>query len=120
MAKSFTGRKRVRKSFGRIPEVAPMPNLIEVQRRSYEQFLQREVKAENRKDAGLQEVFKSVFPIRDFSNRAELQFVRYELEDPRYDVVAVRRIGDARRRAGIGHRQANKDADQNEWKYKRT
>ncbi len=93
MVKSFTGRKRVRKSFGRIPEVAPMPNLIEVQRRSYEQFLQREVKAENRKDAGLQEVFKSVFPIRDFSNRAELQFVRYELEDPRYDVEECQQRG---------------------------
>ena len=93
MIKSFTGRKRVRKSFGRIPEVAPMPNLIEVQRRSYEQFLQREVKAEVRKDAGLQEVFKSVFPIRDFSNRAELQFVRYELEDPRYDVEECQQRG---------------------------
>ena len=93
MAKSFTGRKRIRKSFGRIPEVAPMPNLIEVQKRSYEQFLQRDVPAEQRKDSGLQEVFKSVFPIRDFSNRAQLEFVRYELEDPRYDVEEYQQRG---------------------------
>jgi DNA-directed RNA polymerase subunit beta len=93
MPKSFTGRKRIRKTFGRIPEVAPMPNLIEVQRRSYEQFLQREILAEQRKDAGLQEVFKSVFPIRDFSNRAQLDFVRYELEDPRYDVEECQQRG---------------------------
>ncbi len=93
MAKSFTGRKRIRKSFGRIPEVAPMPNLIEVQRRSYEQFLQRDVPAAERRDGGLQEVFKSVFPIRDFSNRAQLEFVRYELEDPRYDVEECQQRG---------------------------
>ncbi|MGB8275158.1 MAG: DNA-directed RNA polymerase subunit beta [Alphaproteobacteria bacterium] len=93
MAKSFTGRKRIRKDFGRIAEVAPMPNLIEVQRRSYEQFLQRDVPADQRKDAGLQEVFKSVFPIRDFSNRAQLDFVRYELEEPRYDVEECQQRG---------------------------
>ena len=76
MAKSFTGRKRIRKSFGRIPEVAPMPNLIEVQRTSYEHFLQMEDRPEERANVGLQEVFKSVFPIRDFSERAQLEFVR--------------------------------------------
>ena len=74
MTKSFTGRKRIRKSFGRIPEVAPMPNLIEVQRSSYDHFLQMGVLAENRVGVGLQEVFKSVFPIRDFSERAQLEF----------------------------------------------
>ena len=74
MAKSFTGRKRIRKSFGRIPEVAPMPNLIEVQKSSYDHFLQMGVTAANRTGVGLQEVFKSVFPIRDFSDRARLEF----------------------------------------------
>jgi DNA-directed RNA polymerase subunit beta len=93
MAKSFTGRKLIRKNFGRISEVAPMPNLIEVQKRSYEQFLQRNVPAEQRADIGLQEVFKSVFPIRDFSNRAQLEFVRYELEEPRYDVEECQQRG---------------------------
>ena len=70
MAKSFTGRKRIRRSFGRIPEVAPMPNLIEVQKSSYDHFLQMGVTAENRGSVGLQEVFRSVFPVRDFSEKS--------------------------------------------------
>ena len=86
MTKSFTGRKRIRKSFGRIPEVAPMPNLIDVQRSSYEAFLQMVVPPDSRTQTGLQEVFKSVFPIDDFAGRGRLEFVNYELEDPKYDV----------------------------------
>src|SRR3954452_6431630 len=93
MATSFTGRKRIRKSFGRIPEVAPMPNLIEVQKSSYDHFLQMGVAPENRASVGLQEVFKSVFPIRDFSERAQLEFVRYELEQPKYDVEECQQRG---------------------------
>ena len=69
ITRSFTGRKRIRKSFGRIPEVAPMPNLIDVQRASYEAFLQMIVRPDNRTQSGLQEVFKSVFPIDDFAGR---------------------------------------------------
>ena len=90
---SFTGRKRVRKSFGRIAEVAPMPNLIEVQKSSYDAFLQMGVATEKRGDVGLQEVFKSVFPIRDFSERAMLEFVGYELEEPKYDVEECQQRG---------------------------
>src|SRR6266550_4850921 len=93
MAISFNGQKRIRKSFGRIPEVAPMPNLIEVQRASYDHFLQMGVLAENRGSVGLQEVFKSVFPIRDFSERAQLEFVRYELETPKYDTDECQQRG---------------------------
>jgi DNA-directed RNA polymerase subunit beta len=93
MAISFTGKKRIRKTFGRIPEVAPMPNLIEVQRASYDHFLQMGVPPEQRTDVGLQEVFKSVFPIRDFSERAQLDFVRYELETPKYDVDECQQRG---------------------------
>src|SRR5437899_4999815 len=93
MAISFTGQKRIRKTFGRIPEVAPMPNLIEVQRSSYDHFLQMGVEAEHRVSVGLQEVFKSVFPIRDFSERAQLEFVRYELEAPKYDVDECQQRG---------------------------
>ena len=93
MAKSFTGRKRIRKSFGRIPEVAPMPNLIEVQKSSYDHFLQMGVPADKRTSVGLQEVFKSVFPIRDFSDRARLEFVSYELETPKYDVEECQQRG---------------------------
>ena len=83
---SFTGKKRIRRTFGRIPEVAPMPNLIDVQRASYEAFLQMHVTPDSRVHAGLQEVFKSVFPIDDFAGRGRLEFVQYELEDPKYDV----------------------------------
>ncbi|MGC1407545.1 MAG: DNA-directed RNA polymerase subunit beta, partial [Acetobacteraceae bacterium] len=86
ITRSFTGRKRVRHNFGRIPEVAPMPNLIDVQRASYEGFLQMNVQPDSRLHAGLQEVFKSVFPIDDFAGRGRLEFVHYELEEPKYDV----------------------------------
>lgn len=86
ITKSFTGRKRIRKSFGRLPEVAPMPNLIDVQRASYEAFLQMEVHPDARTNTGLQEVFRSVFPIDDFAGRGRLEFVQYELEEPKYDV----------------------------------
>ncbi|MGH1399505.1 MAG: DNA-directed RNA polymerase subunit beta [Alphaproteobacteria bacterium] len=82
---SFTGRKRVRRNFGKIDEVAKMPNLIEVQRQSYELFLQADTPANDRLAQGLEEVFATVFPIKDFSDKAEIDFVSYELEDPKYD-----------------------------------
>ena len=85
-SQTFTPRKRIRKSFGRIPEVAPMPNLIDVQRSSYDGFLQMHVAPDSRTNTGLQEVFRSVFPIDDFAGRGRLEFVYYELEDPKYDV----------------------------------
>jgi DNA-directed RNA polymerase subunit beta len=93
MAKSYTGRKRVRKSFGRIPSVAPMPNLIEVQKSSYDHFLQMDTPPEARANVGLQEVFRSVFPIKDFSERGTLEFVKYELEQPKYDVEECQQRG---------------------------
>ncbi len=93
MAKSYTARKRVRRNFGRIPNVAPMPNLIEVQKSSYDYFLQMGVAPENRTNVGLQEVFKSVFPIKDFSERGTLEFVKYELETPKYDVEECQQRG---------------------------
>ncbi|WP_370169984.1 MULTISPECIES: DNA-directed RNA polymerase subunit beta [Hyphomonas] len=86
MALSFTEKKRIRKSFGRIPEAIEMPNLIEVQRESYEHFLQMHTPAEKRTDDGLGGVFKSVFPITDFSERATLEYVSYEFETPKFDV----------------------------------
>jgi DNA-directed RNA polymerase subunit beta len=93
MTQSFTGRKRIRKHFGRIAEITKMPNLIEVQKMSYDHFLQIGVPADRRENVGLQEVFKSVFPIKDFAERAELQFVKYELEDPKYDVEECQQRG---------------------------
>ncbi|WP_417321228.1 DNA-directed RNA polymerase subunit beta [Emcibacter sp.] len=86
MATSYSSRKKVRKNFGRITEVAEMPNLIKVQVSSYDQFLQTDIPLEDRTNDGLQGVFKSVFPITDFAETASLEFVSYELEKPKYDV----------------------------------
>ena len=83
MASTFTDRKRIRKSFGRIPEAITMPNLITVQRASYDQFLGIGDFTEG--PSGIDETYQSVFPIRDFSGRSELQYVRYVLEDPKFD-----------------------------------
>src|SRR6187549_1502569 len=93
MAQTFTGRKRIRKFFGKIQEVAEMPNLIEVQKASYDQFLLVKPPEGGRPDEGLQAVFKSVFPISDFSNTSQLEFVKYEFEPPKYDVDECRQRG---------------------------
>ena len=74
MTLSFTGRKRLRKNFGKIQEIAHMPNLIEVQRTSYDQFLQLEKPDGGRRDEGLEAVFRQVFPIKDFSESSLLDF----------------------------------------------
>src|SRR6266436_515748 len=92
-AQTFIGRKRVRKFFGKIQEVAEMPNLIEVQKASYDQFLQINEPRGGRPDEGLQTVFKSVFPISDFSSTSMLEFVKYEFEPPKYDVDECRQRG---------------------------
>src|SRR6201987_2332411 len=86
MTLSFTGRKRFRKYFGKIAEIAEMPNLIEVQKTSYDQFLQVDKPEGGRKDEGLQAVFSSVFPIKDFSENSLLEYVDYHFEEPKYDV----------------------------------
>ena len=92
-AYTFTGRKRVRKYFGHIGEVTAMPNLIEVQKASYDQFLMVDEPDGGRGDEGLQSVFKSVFPISDFAQSSLLEFVRYEFEQPKYDVDECRQRG---------------------------
>ena len=86
MTLSFTGRKRLRKNFGKIAEIAQMPNLIEVQRTSYDQFLQLVKPEAGRKDEGLEAVFRQVFPIKDFSESSLLEYVDYHFEEPKYDV----------------------------------
>ena len=90
---SLDSRKRVRRSFGRLQEIAEMPNLIEVQRASYDQFLQLGVQSNDRDVYGLQEAFSSVFPIHDFAERAVLEFKSYELEKPKYDVEECQQRG---------------------------
>ncbi len=93
MAQTFTGRKRVRKVFGHVREVGEMPNLIEVQKASYDQFLLMDPPKGGRPNEGLQSVFKSVFPITDFAQTAQLEFVKYEYEAPKYDVDECRQRG---------------------------
>jgi len=87
------GYRRLRKDFGRISEIAKMPNLIEVQKNSYEHFLQRDIDRRTRGDFGLQEVFKTVFPIKDFSDTSSLEFVHYEFDEPKYDVEECQQRG---------------------------
>ena len=93
MALSFTGRKRVRKDYGGHASAASMPNLIEVQKSSYDAFLLMDVPSAERPDAGIQSVFKSVFPIQDFSDTASLEFVKYEFEEPKYDTEECQQRG---------------------------
>lgn len=81
MKESYTSKKRVRKNFGKIDSVSEMPSLIEVQTGSYKSFIEGQDC-----EFGLDEVFKSIFPIKDFSGNGELEFVKYELEEPKYDV----------------------------------
>ena len=88
---SGTAKRRIRKIFGDIHEVVEMPNLIEVQRESYEQFLRSDKSTGY--VSGLEKTLRSVFPIRDFAGTAELDFVHYELEPPKYDIVECRQRG---------------------------
>jgi len=77
---------RIRRSFAKIPSILDIPNLIDIQKQSFERFLQVSVEPEKRENAGLQAVFNSVFPIQDFNETAQLEFVAYTLEEPKYDV----------------------------------
>ena len=86
MAQSYLGQKRLRKYYGKIREVLEMPNLIEVQKASYDLFLNSGDQPEPADGEGIKGVFQSVFPISDFNETATLEFVRYELEHPKYDV----------------------------------
>ncbi|WP_371039383.1 DNA-directed RNA polymerase subunit beta [Rhodosalinus sp. FB01] len=86
MAQSFLGQKRLRKYYGKIREVLEMPNLIEVQKSSYDLFLNSGDGPSPQEGEGLMGVFQSVFPIKDFNETAVLEFVSYDLERPKYDV----------------------------------
>ncbi len=86
MAQSFLGNKRIRKYYGKIREILEMPNLIEVQKSSYDLFLRSGDSPTPLDGEGIKGVFQSVFPIKDFNESAVLEFVKYELEKPKYDV----------------------------------
>src|SRR6266581_2281556 len=93
MATVIQGNFRVRKNFAKITKIIDIPNLIDIQKQSYEKFLQKDLSPEQREDVGLQGVFKSVFPIKDFSETSSLEFVSYNLEKPKYDVDECRQRG---------------------------
>ncbi len=76
--------KIVRKSYGKLKEVLEISNLIEIQLNSYESFLQKDIPPEERTNVGLQAVFNSVFPIKDSHDTTSLEFVKYEISDPKY------------------------------------
>ncbi|UWQ96142.1 DNA-directed RNA polymerase subunit beta [Rhodobacteraceae bacterium M385] len=86
MAQTYAGQKRIRKFYGKIDEVLAMPNLIEVQKSSYDLFLKSGDQLEPTDGEGIKGVFQSVFPIKDFNETAILEFVKYELETPKFDV----------------------------------
>jgi len=86
MAPTIQNNFRTRKNFAKIQKIIDIPNLIDIQKHSYYKFLQADVAADRREDLGLQGVFKSVFPIKDFNETSSLEFVSYHLEKPKYDV----------------------------------
>ena len=86
MSLDHINTKKIRKSFGKIPLVTSLPNLVEVQKRSYDSFLQLRIDPEKRENKGLHAIFKSVFPIHDYTERATVDYVSYNLGIPKYDV----------------------------------
>src|SRR5450432_1599480 len=93
MASAIQSNFRIRKNLGRIGRVIEVPNLIDIQKSSYDKFLQATVLPNNRQEVGLQAVFRSVFPIKDFDGTSELVYVSYNLEKPKYDVDECRQRG---------------------------
>ena len=86
MSLGYINTKKIRKSFGKIPTITSLPNLIEVQKRSYDNFIQLNVEPEKREDSGLHAIFKSVFPINDYAERATVDYISYNIGIPKYDV----------------------------------
>ena len=93
MSLSFTEKKRIRYSFGKIENTIDVPNLVDIQKISFDKFLQLGRASEERSITGLQEVFNSVFPIKDYAGKSELHYVDYYLDNPKYDVDECRRKG---------------------------
>ncbi|HJY80709.1 MAG TPA: DNA-directed RNA polymerase subunit beta [Candidatus Binatia bacterium] len=93
MAVQLANNFRARRPFGRIGKIVDIPHLLEIQRHSYDEFLQRVLSPEKRTDSGLQGVFRSVFPIKDFNETASLEFVSYALGEPKYSVEECHQRG---------------------------
>src|SRR3974390_2818815 len=86
MATTIQNSFRIRRNFGKINKIAEIPNLIAIQKFSYDKFLQADIPPEKRDDTGLQGVFRSVFPIKDFNETSSLEFVSYSLGESKYSV----------------------------------
>ena len=86
MSHTYINSKKIRKSFGNIPHITSLPNLIEVQKRSFDNFLQLNINPEDRLNKGLHAIFKSVFPINDYTERATVDYVSYDLGVPKYEL----------------------------------
>src|SRR5690625_990157 len=86
MAYSFTEKKRIRKDFGKLPNILEVPYLLETQLESYRAFLQEDAVADERDEKGLHAAFKSVFPIKSYSGTASLEYVSYRIGEPAFDV----------------------------------
>ncbi len=93
MAEVIQSNFRLRKNFAKIKKITDIPNLIDVQKHSYQKFLQENIHPDKREDIGLHAVFKSVFPIKDFNDTSSLEFVQYVLEKPKYDVDECQQRG---------------------------
>src|SRR3979411_1702284 len=93
MATVIQSNFRIRKNLGRVHRIIEVPNLIDIQKTSYDKFLQANIPIGDRVEVGLQAVFRSVFPIKDFNGTSELVFVSYNLEKPKYDVDECRQRG---------------------------
>jgi len=90
MRLSFTEKKNIRRNFGKLKEILSIPNLIEVQKKSYSEFLSSKDKTELSLEKGLSKVFKSVFPIEELSEKASLEYISFRLEKPKFDVEECR------------------------------
>ena len=90
MELSFTEKKSIRKNFGKLKESLSIPNLIAVQKKSYQQFLEPKEKSKSNLQKGLDRVFKNIFPIEDLSDKATLEYLSFRLEKPKFDVDECR------------------------------
>ena len=86
MAYSYTEKKRIRKDFGKRPEILGVPYMLQIQLASYRRFLQEDATEEDRQTSGLHGAFNSIFPIISYSGNVELQYVSYRLEQPPFEV----------------------------------
>ena len=93
MVRSYTGRKRFRKSFGRVKETTPIPNLISLQKQSFDSFLQYGVPSKDMKNIGLLGIFNEFFPVKDAAGKAQLEFCGYDFDEPKYTEEECRQRG---------------------------